>query len=397
MKRFTYFLISFILTTAVFAQNVNVSDYNVPVSTAKILRLNGNFNWSQSSQDQATGDALTTVHSNNANLGLIFKTFYSSLPFAWFIDVDAQGGKNFSTWNHDISIIPKVQKYIWDSRDWFSFAKLDLRHVNTYKQINSNITLGAGYGRHINATALAKAVRIEEHLIKEGVISGYLPKETMIKIANIIEREEEYRGVYGATYETVWYEDIESEIRTSGKLTGANLGAIGILRMQQVLKSINERVNDRYYGWDASFGALFNISRFDKSNPGSPSVSISARYSHPVTWRSQVNASLNTYTPLDSLFFKNVTFNLNADYIYELSNRINIVTGYRMDIRKPNSTQDSWTDHVLTSSFIFYLENQINLAVNFSLRNLGNPTVAATNYLGKTDLASSISLQYNLF
>lgn len=397
MKSFVnlFFIITF--AGAALAQNVNVTDYNVPVSTAKILRLNGTFNWGQSTQDQPVGDAATSVTSNNANLDLIFRTFYSSLPFAWFVDVDAKAGKSYSTWNHDISIIPNVRKYIWDSRDWFSFAKLDLRHVNTYRQINSNITLGAGYGRYINATALAKGVRIEEHLIREGVISDYLPKETMIKIANIIEREEEYRGVYGATYETQWYEDIEAEIRASGKLTGANLGAIGILRMQQVLKSINERVNDRYYGWDASFGALFNISRFDKSDPGSPSVSISARYSYPVTWRSQVNAAFNTYTPLDSLFFKDVTMNINADYIYELSNRINFVTGYRMDIRKPNSTQDSWTDHSLVSSFVFYLENQINLSVNLALRKFGNRTSAVTNYLGKTDLGMSVTFQYNLF
>ena len=36
------------LSAFLLAQNVSVSDYDVPVSTAKILRLNGTYNWSQS-------------------------------------------------------------------------------------------------------------------------------------------------------------------------------------------------------------------------------------------------------------------------------------------------------------------------------------------------------------
>ena len=212
------------ISTMLLAQNVSVSDYDVPISKATILRLNGTYNWAQSKSD-----TLTVVTANNASANLTFNSFYSSLPFSWQLNVNANGGKSFADWTHDITIQPEIHKYIWDDKDWFGSASLYVRHANTFKQIESDVTVGGGYGRYINATALAKAVRIEEHLIKEGVVKDHMPKETMINIAKIIERESEFQGVYGATYEKVWYEAIEKEIRDSGFLVGNALGAIGIL------------------------------------------------------------------------------------------------------------------------------------------------------------------------
>lgn len=383
MKSLKQVLFSLVLCSMVMAQNVSVTDYSVPVSSAKILRLTGNYNWAQSSTDSTT-----VVTANVASATANFRYFYSSLPFAWFVDVDATGGKSFGNYTHDISIRPRIQKYIWDDQDVFGFASLEARHANTFKQIESNLKAGGGYGRFINATALAKAVRIEEHLLREKVISGNLPKETMIKIANIIEREAEYKGVYGDTYEKVWYEDIEREIKESGYMVGTGLGAIGILRTQQVLKSINERVNERFYGWDVTLGVLFNLSTRDKSPTSSPALDLGGRFSHPIGWSSQIDMFANVNTPLDSNFFKNVNSVAGLNYLYELSNRINFVSGYRLNYFMP-AVGDSYADHSLSAGFIFYLENQINLGINVSLVRGG--------LTKRTDLGSNVTLQYNFF
>lgn len=234
MKTFiNIILILLIFSSISFSQNVRVEDYEVPVSTAQILRLTANYDWSQTTQNE-----ITNVTSNRGNANLFYRSFYSSLPYAWFLDIDATGGKNFKDYNHDIQISPSIRKYFWDRRDWFGYASADIRHSNTFSQIETFGTVGVGYGRYINATALAKTVRIEEHLIRENVIKGNLPKETMIEIANIIEREDEYRGIYGATYETKWYDDIEQAIKKSGYLIGDSMGSLGILRTQQVLKEL---------------------------------------------------------------------------------------------------------------------------------------------------------------
>jgi hypothetical protein len=225
-------------------------------------------------------------------------------------------------------------------------------------------------------------------LLEDGILSGNLPKETMLNIAKIIDREDEYINKYGETYETAWYEDIEREIMATELLTGSGVGALGIIRMQQVLFGINERVNERYYGWDLSLGMRYHISSAYGGNTSSPALSLTARYSYPITWRDQINAYANFNTPVDSSFFDIINGNIGVDYFYELSNKINFVLGYRIDISKPVGV-DSYMNHSLTASFLFYLENQIYLGVNGNLSRNG--------LVEQTDLSSSISLQYNLF
>ncbi len=368
-----------IILNQLYSQNVKVEDYQVPISRAKLLRMNGFWNWNQ------IGDSVT---NNAAAANLIYRQFYSSLPFAWFFDVDLNGGKNFAKYQHSVKISSSARKYIWDERDYFAFAGLDLQHQDYYKQIASNLTLGAGYGRYIDATALAKAVRIEEHLLKEKIITDYLPKETMIKIANIIDRKAEYINIYGETYENFWLFDIENEIRASGKLIGNHVGAIGILRMRQVLFNINEKVNNRYFGYDFNVGSKFVLSTYDKSNVGSPNLSISGRYSYPLGWRFQINGSFETFTPMDSMFFRKVTSNLSIDFIYELSNRINFVANYLLVSKKSYQQSKVTIDHVFQTSFLYYLENELYFGLTTSIQKLGNE---------KTRFGLAMTFQYNLF
>ncbi|MCX8056348.1 MAG: hypothetical protein N3F03_01905 [Ignavibacteria bacterium] len=381
MKKFLLitFLALIIIYENTFSQNVKVEDYQVPISRAKLLRMNGYWNWNQ------VGDSVT---NNAAAAGLIYRQFYSSLPFAWFFDADLSGGKSFSQYQHSIKISSSARKYIWDERDFFAFAGLELSHLDYYKQVASNLTLGAGYGRYIDATALAKAVRIEEHLLREKIITDRLPKTTMIKIANIIDRQSEYINIYGETYENFWLFDIENEIRASGMLIGNHVGAIGILRIRQVLFNINEKVNNRYFGYDVNVGSKFILSTFDKSKSGSPNLSLSGRYSYPLGWRFQINGNFEIFSPMDSMFFRQVTSNIGVDFIYELSNRINFVANYKVKAFKQYGQSKFVIDHIFTTSFLYYLENEIYYGLSTSIQRIGTQ---------KTLLGLAMTVQYNLF
>jgi len=384
MRLVQFLVLLIIVNSIIVAQNVLVTDYQVPVSSARILRFNGGLNWAQTNRE---GEVVS--RNSDATAHFTFNYFYSSLPFAWFLDVDASGEMLNSKYTHAVSISPSIRKYLWQDRDWFAYTSMNLQHENTYNQVYSDISAGYGYGRHIDATALAKAVRIEEHLIKENVIAGNLPKKTMIKIANIIEREQEYIGIYGATYETKWYDDIEEAIKESYLLVSDHVGAIGILRIQQVLKGINERVNNRSYGWDLNMGVNYVVSTSNKYfDRPAPSLLIGGRYSYPITWRNQVNAKLQVFTPIDSTFFKSFTVRGNAEYIYELSNKINFVTYYMLDYSKVSSSKAIVT-HSIRPGFLFYLENQIYLTVTaiWDRSSINSTTIMRTN----------VSLQYNFF
>ncbi|NUN08450.1 MAG: hypothetical protein HUU54_04665 [Ignavibacteriaceae bacterium] len=379
MNRFVVAVFCFCLYQTVFPQNVKVSDYKVPVSEARNLRLNGNWNWSQ------RGDSVT---SNTANSNVVFRQFYSSLPLAWKFDLDATGTKTFEKYSHSINTEASFRKYIWDHNDWFGTTTIKADHKNTYQQIKSDLSIGYGYGRYINATALAKAVRIEGHLLADRVLSQYLPKETLIAIANIIERQDEYRIIYGATYETYWFNDIEREIKKAGFEYEVGKTALAVLRMRQVLFGINELVNNRYYGWLVSMGFSQPLSKETKAVPvGKPELQIKASYSYPISWELQVNTDFEVKTPIDSALFKKVDVSSLTEFIYELGSRVNFVATYRLNLRQPaaGATID---DHVINASFLYYIENNISLTVNGSLSKFGDTPQIYTTSLG---------LQYNLF
>lgn len=171
-------------------------------------------------------------------------------------------------------------------------------------------------------------------------------------------------------------------------MVGNALGAIGILRMQEVLKGINEIVNPRYYGWDLNLEVLFNISNRDSTPTNPPALDLSGRFSYPIGWRQQVDATASVNTPVDSAFFKQVVTTVGINYLYELSNRINFVAGYTLNYVAPVAG-NSYADHNLTASFVFYLENYINLVINANMVRSG--------LTKETNLSSSVTLQYNFF
>lgn len=164
---------------------------------------------------------------------------------------------------------------------------------------------------------------------------------------------------------------------------------MGFFRIRQVLFNINERVNDRYYGWDLSAGVLFEITKkYDSLDIGYPRLTIKGGYSYPINWNMQINAGLKASTPVDSNFFKETKAGADADFIYELSNRINWLTTYELALTKLPNKDDDEISHTLISSFIFYLENQIYYVVRGSLTKIGD---------NATNLGISMSLQYRLF
>ena len=155
--------------------------------------------------------------------------FYSSLPFAYFIDAlsSASYFRQFSfedsdrTGTYEMNLDIQVQKYFQETHKFFYFVSPDALMRKGFDRPQSDVILGLGYGRFINATALRKAVRIEDFLFEEGVISDFLPKDTMITLGQIIEKEDEYRNIHGdRTYLHYWYEDMSSEIDKTGLVTG---------------------------------------------------------------------------------------------------------------------------------------------------------------------------------
>ena len=349
------------ISSNVSAQNVSVTDYQVPVSAADRLLIDFSMNHATSGSDATT---------SKGNIGGIYKRFYDSLPFGYSIDVIGSGlvDKNIVTdeynTNYQVNGDAGVKKYLIQNsaalKDLFGSVRASSNMLTDYDQPASSLTVGVGYGRFIEATDLAKAVRIEEFLIKEGELTDHLTKEAILEISKIINREEEYRDKYGDTYEKEWYQDMETVMRESGLLKEDGLGAIGILRIEEVLE--REDIADRFYGWDVTLGSKFDITLpFTDQDRSPANLDVSASYARPIAWRWQVSERISMNTPFDN-FGTAFSSLLSSDISYELSNRVDVRLRHLLQLEKLEA-DDAKISHSLGASFIYYIENNLNLVV----------------------------------
>ena len=379
-------VMSTFVASNVSAQNVSVTDYEVPVSAADRLFVDFSMNHA------ATGSDTT---ASNGNIGGIYKRFYDSLPFGYSIDILGSGlvdrniEKDAYESKYQMDAVARVKKYLIQNneslKDLFGSVRASSNARGEYDRPESALTVGVGYGRFIEATALAKAVRIEEFLIDEGELRDHLPKEAILELSKIINRENEYQDRYGEAYEKEWYHDMEAIMRESSLLKENTLGAIGILRIEEVLE--REDIADRFYGWDVTLGSKFDITTpyTDQDSPPA-NLDVSASYARPITWRWQVSERVSINTPFDGLG-KAFSSSLSSDISYELSNRVDLRLRHLLRLEKPEA-QDAETGNSFALSFVYYIENNLNLVVTEQI-NKGAEDDLATNF--------TVVLNYRVF
>lgn len=342
-----------------FAQNVSVTDYEVPVSSADRLLIDFSMNHATSG---------STATTSKGNIGGIYKRFYDSLPFGYSIDIIGSGlvDKNIAAdeyeTNYQVNGDAGVKKYLMENnpllRDSFGSIRTSSDMQKVYDRPASAVTVGLGYGRFIEATALAKAVRIEEFLINEGELSGHLPQDVILELSKIINRESEYQDRFGEVYKKEWYKDMEAAMRGSSLLQEDGLSAIGVLRIEEILE--REDIADRFYGWDVALGTKFDITTpYEDQDRPIANLDVTASYARPIAWQWQLSERITINTPFDS-FGSAYSLSLSSDLSYELSNRIDLRFRHLFQMLKPEGG-DAEHSQALGISFIYYIENNLNL------------------------------------
>ena len=341
---------------------VSPSDYDVPVSTAQQLRLGGTYSYAGSGSDTGT---------NDGSASLLYQRYYNSLPYAWDLNFHGVGqtrrtADGSQEGSYNLVAGPGIRKYFDPDGDLFYSGEVRVTGNSDFDRPTLDVTPGVGYGRFIRVTPLAQALRIEEFLLSEGLIGRSLPKETLLALAQVIERRNEFETEFGDRYKVKWFQAMESVISGSGMLL-QGFGAVGSLRVDEVL--FQEHVNERFTGWDMRTGVRVEALTKDADTPRQdPGLSFRVRYSRPLDWRSQFDFSAQYTSPFSGDFGSKVfTLSSAVTYLYEVTNRIdftvtNIVTASRSD---PNA--EATVVQQLRSGFIFFIENQINLNVTGTL------------------------------
>lgn len=336
---------------------VSPYDYKVPQSTAQQLRLGGSYAYAGSGGDVLTNDGAASV---------LYNRFYNSLPYAWDIGVNGLAttrrtvaDEQKGTYNFIVS--PSLRKYFNPEGNLFYSGEARITGGSSTDRPSLDVTPGVGYGRFVRVTPLAQAVRIEAFLLREGVIRKALPRATMVRLAQIIERRAEYETEHGPTYKAVWYEDMEKAIATTGNFTKKGLGAVGTLRVEEVL--FQENVNERFVGWDARAGVRFEALTPDADiDRQDPSLSLRLRYSRPVGWRSQLDFDGQYTSPFTGDFGVDVfTGTATVNYLYEVTNRVDFTLSNILTASRSIPDTESLLTEQVRTGFIFFIENQTNI------------------------------------
>jgi hypothetical protein len=356
------------------AVDVSLTDYVFPKSATQEAYVNGVFNALGNSLDSTeVGYNLAGSASYDLNL--------RSLPFSYDFSALADFSVAKSTVedadtedSYDFFMSTTADKYLRNDSKLFGYgaAALHYRKLSGADEADDpriDIEGGVGYGRTINATVLKQAIRMNEDFKKYDVITGDMPRQALLDLAAVIDRGGEFRSQYGPVeYRKYWYEAMEEVVRNSGVLSGDALGAIGIIRIQEVL---DESTAQRWHGWVARGGVGVRVSDYD-GEAGDPYLTARFDWTRPVSLRLQLtnNASLST------VFEDDQTYNLQDVFRvdYEVSNRIDWYNSLTLnyDILTADGAENILGLN-LQSTYILYIENELtfNPGVQYSYLDTG--------------------------
>jgi hypothetical protein len=345
-------------TMSVMAENVSLSDYNEATSAYEDAYINGQFNLNSGNQEQTSYDL---------DLYLDYERVFSSADTNIKIDFSGDSSRSRSANKNedDVSNYQAISSVNYDNyfdsavNDLFWYGKGEIGVRKGAEDPFTKITGGIGYGRVVNVTPMAKAIRLVESLIERNLLKDSPSIAIYQAIASIIAKESEYRSKYGfADYEQSWIADIE-------KALGKNLGVRGAIKSYQVL--INERISTRKDGWLVRAGVGAVITDYDGNN-GKPALEIGLEFHKPLSNKTQFSNELILTAALDddsNSFVGNNVMGLT----YEVSDRVDWENSWLLTYNY-NENFENTVSNALTSTYRYYISNALSLNLTAKLSKL---------------------------
>lgn len=245
--------------------------------------------------------------------------------------------------------------------------------------IFSKIGVGLGYGRVVDVTPMAKAIRLIEALREQGTLSSAPSKAIYQRVAKIISLESEYKSKYRqGNYEQQWITDIEQAI--------GSLDAAGVIKTHDVLT--DEVIFPRRHGWKVYAGLGLILSNYDGEDGGDPSLDIGGQYHRPLSNKTQFSntAELSTIFGGDDTGYR-VTNEMKLTH--EISDKIDWENTWLLAHNKAgNDTGTDSTSNELTSVFAYHLNNKLDLEVTGTAKD--------SDSIDDTDLSLTVGGSYRL-
>jgi len=360
MKR----LLSLLLIGEVHA--IEMTDYRTIYGKYDEAYINGALHSTTGNQEQTSYDLKLQANT---------KTIYTTAPYSF--EFTAEGNTNLSqsedsnisnTKAYAIYSTTRYDKYL-DYDETFIYTGTDLgyRKLATLDNADNTffkISTGLGYGRMYDATPLAITLRIMEELKEYDVIKKSLNDVQMLDLAKIIGTKDDYMSKYGEIdYKTYWFKDIEEILIDSEILTTGALGAVGVIKIEEIIEI--EKISGRFHGWKVRGGIGQILSSYDGQNE-STTVDVELSYGLPIGYQAQYTENAHLSKNLDNTKPINFQFENNMQFTYEISDLIDWENSWDNEVDFFHEG-DNVMYNRLSTGLRYYLANNLTIDSTISL------------------------------
>ncbi len=344
--------------------DVTLYDYTEATSAYEDAYLSGSANISRNRSDAQTAydmklDLRLDKVLSSPNRDTTFKVDGSGL-----VSRSGTSGAK-STDSYTVGLSATMDNYFTPgSKGAFWFGNGSVRANSSSNDLETKLGLGLGYGRVVNVTPMAKAIRLVDSLVAQGSISRKPSKAGYNQIANIIAKEAEYASKYGRkVYQQHWLSDIESALKGAGVVSG-NLNAAAVLEARRVM--VDERISTRKLGWKVRAGLSYIGTNFDGLT-NKPGLELGAEYHKPLNNRTQFsNVAVATAILDNATDAYNLTNKMSLTH--EIDDRIDWENSWTLDYNKADKGSDV-TTNTLSSTFLYQLTNSLDYSVTANVSN----------------------------
>ncbi len=359
-------------TPATSLDSFSMTDYKITDTFFDEAYLNGQFSLTSPSDDQ-------NDTSYNGTLNANYKLRNMTLDNAQDIRVDANYNitkssdkDSDSEDSYNILASGHMDKYLLNiNPDFLLYGSGTVGYRKLIGQDADDPYLsagvGVGYGRIYDATPYAKAIRVLQDLQERGIVQSNISKSTLMGLSAIIAKESEYISKYSTReYKKYWFNDMSSLLQKDGATTKP-LDAFGIVRIEEIL--VNDKIFPRYHGWIARAGVGKIVSNYNNNNGEDPTLDVEFEYGLPVGLRGQFYDHAKYSALLNGDTGHKITNTMS--YSYELGELVDWENKWVYNYYKPtDSNLEDVTTHTISSTFSYYLSNQLSFDTSLILNNV---------------------------
>lgn len=346
-----------VVSVAAMANEVSLYDYQEASSAYEDAYVSGQFDYQNGNQEQS---------SYNLDLGIDFERVFSSASRNTKIDFTGSTSNRRGPNEGDDAVsnylatgsITSDQYFEPNGDGVFWYGKGDIGLRKGMEDPFSKLTAGIGYGRVVNVTPMAKAIRLVEALGERGMLNSTPNKSVYQQVAEIISKENEYLSRFGSNdYKMEWIGDIETAL-------GDSIGSSGAIKVYEVLT--NERISTRKHGSLVRAGIGAVLSNYDGSN-GDPALEAAAEYHLPLSNRTQfsVEASLASVLSDENNYIIQNLMSLT----HEISDKIDWENSWLTNYSIYDNSNDVFSN-TISSTYRYHISNALSFTATAKLSDI---------------------------